>query len=252
MSNPYQTPTGQLQTEDDQAYGEVSFFNPSGRLNRLRYWAHGMTMAIAFYAVIIAGVLIMGQGSMFVGGAILAVGYIAMLVFSFILVIQRLHDLNKSGWMSLLMLVPLANIYLFVLVIFFRGTPGKNNYGLQTPPNKTWHWIMAFSFPVLMIVVGVIAAISIPAYQNYVERSQSYQEESYDTESSASDEYYYEEQATDTQSTDTETTDGEYYESDSSETSESENYESDAEAELESMIEDETTEDSTTEETPAQ
>jgi uncharacterized membrane protein YhaH (DUF805 family)/Tfp pilus assembly protein PilE len=249
MSNPYQTPTGQLQTDDDQAYGEVSFFNPSGRLNRLRYWAHGMTMAIAFYAVIIAGVLLMGQGSMFVGGAILAVGYIAMLVFSFIIVIQRLHDLNKSGWMSLLMLVPLANIYLIVLVIFFKGTPGRNNYGLQTPPNKTWHWIMAFSFPVLMIVVGIIAAISIPAYQDYVERSQAYQEESYESESSTSDEIYYEEQPVDDSQTAEEATDGEYYES---ETSESDNYDSDAEAEVESMTEGETSADETAEETTAQ
>lgn len=242
MTNPYQTPTGQLQTDDDQAFGEISFFNPAGRLNRLRYWAHGFTFAIAFYAVMIVGVVLMTQGAMFAGGAILGVGYLAMLVFSFILVIQRLHDLNKSGWMSLLMLVPLANIYLLVLVIFFEGTRGKNNYGLQTPPNKTWHWIMAFSFPILIVVVGIIAAVSIPAYQDYVERSQAYQEESYDSESSASDEYYYEEQATD----DTQNADGEYYESDSSET------EQDAEAELESMMEDETTEDGTTEETPAQ
>jgi uncharacterized membrane protein YhaH (DUF805 family) len=241
-NNPYQTPTGQLQTEDDQAFGEVSFFNPSGRLNRLRYWAHGMTMAIAFYAVIIAGVLLMGQGSMFVGGAILGVGYIAMLVFSFIIVIQRLHDLNKSGWMSLLMLVPLVNIYLMVLVIFFKGTPGRNDYGLQTPPNKTWHWIMAFSFPVLMVVVGIIAAISIPAYQDYVERSQAAQEEVYDSETN--DDYYEEQTTDDTQSIDTEATDGEY--------SESDNYESDAEAELESMTEDETSMDEATEETPAQ
>jgi uncharacterized membrane protein YhaH (DUF805 family) len=241
MSNPYQTPTGQLQTEDDQAFGEVSFFNPSGRLNRLRYWAHGMTMAIAFYAVIIAGVVLMAQGAMFVGGAILAVGYIAMLVFSFIIVIQRLHDLNKSGWMSLLMLVPLANIYLIVLVIFFKGTPGRNNYGLQTPPNKTWHWIMAFSFPVLIVVVGIIAAVSIPAYQDYVERSQAYQEESYDSESSTSDEYYYEEeQPIEDSQTAEEATDGEYSESDSSD---AESYESDAETEIESMTEGETTEE---------
>ncbi len=242
-NNPYQTPAGQLQTDDDQAFGEVSFFDPSGRINRLRYWAHGMTMAIAFYAVIIAGVVLMGQGSMFVGGAILAVGYIAMLVFSFIIVIQRLHDLNKSGWMSLLMLVPLVNIYLMVLVIFFKGTPGRNNYGLQTPPNKTWHWIMAFSFPVLMVVVGIIAAISIPAYQDYVERSQAAQEEAYDSETN--DDYYYEEQTPDdTQGIDTEATDGD--------DSESDNYEPDAEAELESMMEDATSADETTEETSAQ
>jgi len=247
MSNPYQTPAGQLQTDDDQAFGEVSFFNPSGRLNRLRYWAHGMTMAIVFYAVMIVGVILMAQGASFAGGALIAIGYLALIVFSFIIVIQRLHDLNKSGWMSLLMFVPLANIYLLVIVIFFQGTPGKNNYGLQTPPNKTWHWIMAFSFPVLIMVVGIIAAIAIPQYQKYVERSQAYQDESYNSETSASDEYYYDDQATDAQNTET---DSEYYESDSS--TESENYESDAEAEIESMMEDETNVDEAAEDTSGQ
>jgi uncharacterized membrane protein YhaH (DUF805 family) len=244
-NNPYQTPTGQLQTEDDQAFGEVSFFSPSGRLNRLRYWAHGMVITIPLYVAMIAGIVLILQGTMFLGGAIIAVSYIAMLVFSFIIVIQRLHDLNKSGWLSLLMLVPLANIYLIVLVIFFKGTPGRNNYGLQTPPNKTWHWIMAFSFPVLIVIAGIIAAISIPAYQDAIDGSRAAQEEVYDSETSTSDEYYYEEQTTDdTQSIDTEATDGDY--------SESENYESDAEAELESMTEDETSADEATEETPAQ
>lgn len=248
-NNPYQTPTGQLDTAEDQAFGEVSFFNPSGRLNRLRYWAHGMTMAFAFYAVIIAGVVLMTRGSLFLGGAILAVGYITMLVFSFILVIQRLHDLNKSGWMSLLLLVPFANIYIIVLVIFFKGTPGKNNYGLQTPPNKTWHWIMAFSFPVLMFVIGIIAAISIPAYQNYVERTQSYQDEAYDSDSSSSDEYNYEEQAT--EDAQTEASDGEYYESDSTEsdTSDTEYYD---DSESETLLEEESTTDESSDDNSAQ
>lgn len=248
-SNPYQTPTGQLDTAEDQAFGEVSFFNPSGRLNRLRYWAHGMTMAFAFYAVIIAGFLLMSQGAFAIGGVVLAVGYITMLVFSFILIIQRLHDLNKSGWMSLLMLVPLANIYLAVLIIFFKGTPGRNNYGLQTPPNKTWHWIMAFSFPVLVAVIGIIAAVSLPAYQNYIERRQGYQEESYDSDSSTSDDYYYEEETTD--ETQTEASDGEYYESDSTEADSSEtDYYDDSESEA--LSEEEISTDETSDEDSAQ
>lgn len=171
-TNPYQTPEGQL-TTDDLAYGEVRFFSPSSRINRLRYWAHSMLFTFAMIGLFI----IIGLLAAFVSDA-LAIGlgviaYIAMLVFSFILIIQRLHDLNKTGWMSLLAIIPLANIYLLVLLIFFKGTEGRNNFGLQPPPNKTWHWIMAFSFPVLMIVIGIFAAIAIPAYQGYVDRAQS-------------------------------------------------------------------------------
>lgn len=156
---------------DDQAVGEVNFFSPSSRINRLRYWAHSMLMIIPFYIVLGLGAFLAYKVSPIFWGLV-AITYIAMIVFSFILIIQRLHDLDKSGWLSLLILVPFANLYLMVLLIFFAGTPGRNTYGLRTPPNKTWHWVLALAFPVLFFVIGILAAISIPAYQRYVMATQ--------------------------------------------------------------------------------
>jgi uncharacterized membrane protein YhaH (DUF805 family) len=221
-NNPYQTPTGQLQTDDDQAFGEVSFFDPSGRLNRLRYWAHGMLFALGFYLVIGAGLLLVMSGSSMIGYTVLAVGYIALIISSFIIMIQRLHDLDKSGWMCLLALVPFANIYLIVLLIFFRGTPGKNRFGLQTPPNKTWHWIAAMTLPIISII-GILAAIALPQYQRYVERAQDAKEQSYeseqtpDSDSYNTDESYYTNEENDAQ-TESETTESEYDDDSESET----------------------------------
>lgn len=167
-TNPYQTPEGQL-TTDDQAYGEVAFFSPSSRINRLRYWAHGVLFALGFYAIAAVGFALFSFVSPWVGGPIIAVAYIALVVTSVIVMIQRLHDLNKTGWLWLLALVPLANIYLIVILIFFKGTPGANNYGLQPPPNKTWHWVLALAFPVLILVI--LVAVAIPAYNQYLERA---------------------------------------------------------------------------------
>jgi len=173
-TNPYQTPEGQL-TTDDQAVGEIKFFSPSSRINRLRYWAHSMLFTFAMIGVFIVIGLVAAFVSTTFGIVLAGIAYLAMVVFSFILIIQRLHDLNKTGWLSLLAIIPFANIYLMILVIFFKGTEGRNNYGLQTPPNKTWHWILAFTFPVLMALIGIFAAISLPAYQDYVERAQGAQ-----------------------------------------------------------------------------
>lgn len=183
-TNPYQTPEGQL-TTDDQSYGEINFFSPSSRINRLRYWAHGMLFALGFYAIAAVGGLLYAFVSPWIGVPIIAVAYIALIVFSVIVMIQRLHDLNKTGWLWLLALVPFANIYLLIILIFFKGTPGRNNYGLQTPPNKTWHWILALVFPVVILVVMI--AVAVPAYNQYLEAMQ--QSSSTDYEQTESDSY---------------------------------------------------------------
>lgn len=229
MTNPYQTPEGQL-TDDDQAYGDIEFFSPSGRINRLRYWAHGMLMMLAFYPIMGIGIALMMGVSQALGIIILGVAYLALIVGSFIIMIQRLHDLNKSGWLSLLIIVPLANIYLFVLLIFFKGTPGRNDYGLQTPPNKTWHWVLALIMP-FVAVLGIVAAVALPAYQQYVERTKAQQSLPQDTQS-----YEY--------------TDESAYSTDETSPTEDSGYEMPLEEEApveDSTVEDSTVEDSTVE-----
>jgi uncharacterized membrane protein YhaH (DUF805 family) len=53
---------------------------------------------------------------------------IPMIWIAFVLYIKRLHDLDKSGWMSLLLLVPFANFYIWIICGFFKWTTGKNQF----------------------------------------------------------------------------------------------------------------------------
>ena len=41
---------------------------------------------------------------------------------------RRLHDLNESGWYSLLTFVPISQFFILYLM-FKKGTPGANKYG---------------------------------------------------------------------------------------------------------------------------
>ncbi len=59
----------------------------------------------------------------------LFIAYIYITYVSVVGYVKRLHDLDKSGWLTLLAFVPLANIYLFVICGFFKGTEWKNQYG---------------------------------------------------------------------------------------------------------------------------
>lgn len=44
-------------------------------------------------------------------------------------VIKRFHDINKSGWLCLMGLIPYAGVLALLLVGLLPGTRGKNEYG---------------------------------------------------------------------------------------------------------------------------
>jgi uncharacterized membrane protein YhaH (DUF805 family) len=173
--NPYQAPEGELLKETD-AVGDIKFFSPGCRIGRLRYFSHyslftlGCYVALAVFGVIAA---LLGDGASVIVGVMGVLMGIAAMVVGFIMVAQRLHDLNRSGWFMLLFLIPLINIVVMLYVFFWPGTAGQNDYGPQPPANKLWHWIVGLILPIAM--TGIIAAVALPAYQDYVERAQQAQ-----------------------------------------------------------------------------
>jgi len=159
-ANPYQAP-GAAVADAGEGVQEVKFFSSEGRVGRARYIAYGIGYYILF-VVIIAVLSMMGTFGMI----LTSVASIAFLIVAFMLTIQRCHDFNTTGWLSLLMLIPLANL----IFIIIPGTDGANNYGAPTPPNSVGVLIVAWLLP-LVFFVGIFAAISIPAYQDYQKRA---------------------------------------------------------------------------------
>lgn len=43
--------------------------------------------------------------------------------------IKRLHDLNKSGWLYLLSIVPLVNLAFWIYLLVWKGDDGDNRFG---------------------------------------------------------------------------------------------------------------------------
>jgi len=164
-ANPYRAPAAAVADASEQ-YQEVRVFAVSGRIGRARYIAYTLGLSLLFGAVI--GVVATMLGA--VGGILAIIGYIGLLVLMFMLTIQRAHDFNTSGWLSLLVLVPLANFIFW----FIPGTDGDNRFGAQTPPNSVLVLIAAWLVPVFF-VVGILAAIALPAYQDYTKRAQERQ-----------------------------------------------------------------------------
>ena len=68
-----------------------------------------------------------------------------------IYLIRRLHDLNQSGWMSLMLMIPVLNLFLMLYVLMASGTPQINRYG-AVQRTATWEKCCAWLLILLFIV----------------------------------------------------------------------------------------------------
>jgi uncharacterized membrane protein YhaH (DUF805 family) len=162
MQNPYGAPRAAV-GDAAEAFQPVRLFAVAGRIGRARYIVYSIVVSLLLMFTAGAATAFLGA----FGVALLVAAYIAMFVISIMLTIQRSHDFNMSGWFSLLALVPLVNLIFW----FIPGTDGPNRFGAKTPPNSTGVLVGLWIVPAIF-VIGILAAVSIPAYQDYVKRAQ--------------------------------------------------------------------------------
>lgn len=105
------------------------FLRYDNRLNRKRYifrsfalWAAVMILSTA--VGLIATFLKIGAVSI-----LIYVISLAAVIPGFMLVIRRLHDLDRPAWWCVGCIIPLVNMALAIYLLFFKGTDGPNQYG---------------------------------------------------------------------------------------------------------------------------
>lgn len=186
--NPYAAPARELTVDDSTVgFGNPVVFSWNSRIGRLRYLARVCLSGIACNLLLL---LFIG-GAAFTGAEApdaalnVVLAYLVVAAVSIFLglmfAVQRLHDLNHTGWLSLLMVIPVINFLMGLYLVFARGTAGKNDYGLPPPPNTLGVTLAGLILP-LIAVIGIIAAIAIPAYQEYALRAQQAQQLQLDAE----------------------------------------------------------------------
>ena len=167
MNNVYTAPEADL-TKDTQAseFTSPKIFSPSGRIGRNRYLAYNTLGAITCFLLI--GLFFLIQLEFL--AVILIIGLsIVCTVFTIFWMIKRLHDRNHPGPFWLLSIIPVVNLLLYLYLIFSPGEKLTNNYGHPAPPNSIGLMIAGLGAPLLFIFIsGVLAAVAIPAYQQYV------------------------------------------------------------------------------------
>lgn len=103
--------------------GLSKFASFSGRARRSEFWWFYLFSVL----VVIAGAVIdavAGTEGIFYGLAAVAV-----ILPNIAVGVRRLHDIDKSGWLYLLYLIPLVGTILLIVWGCKEGTSGPNQYG---------------------------------------------------------------------------------------------------------------------------
>ena len=155
MSNIYAAPSANL--SDLAQPGAALAFALNGRIGRLRFVAY----SVAAYLLSSLCIIIVLVPLNFVVDAIAWMPAGITLIFFVLYVIivrRRLQDIGLGGLFSLCIFIRFVNLYFGFMMLFKRGDEGSNEFGPQPPENTIGVKVLAFSFPVLMLIV-----LSIPA-----------------------------------------------------------------------------------------
>jgi len=111
-------------------------YSAEGRLNRLKFLKYylGVTVmgASATFVTSCMATLLTGDPNGALVSLVTSIWAIAASIGAFMLIIRRLHDMNKSGWYLLITFVPLIGLIFLIYIFFAPGQVGWNKYGADT------------------------------------------------------------------------------------------------------------------------
>ncbi|WP_111860777.1 DUF805 domain-containing protein [Acinetobacter sp. CFCC 10889] len=161
-----------------------SGLSANGRFGRLSYLA--WNMLLGFFVMlcgVLAAFIVPSMMTSLSSGTSPSLGlfvpiiliYIILIYCTYIFAIRRLHDLNKTGWLSLVLLIPLIGLFFWIYISCAKGDEGYNNYGaprLTRGWEKVLGWIYLIMIPLSLILM---LAVGLPAYQSYVKNAEAMQ-----------------------------------------------------------------------------
>lgn len=98
----------------------------SGRACRSEYWYWTL------FTIIVSIVLSLVDASLFASeqyGMLSLIFSLVVFIPGLAVTVRRLHDVNKSGWWFLIVLIPLLGVLLLLYWEVLKGTEGANDYG---------------------------------------------------------------------------------------------------------------------------
>ena len=108
----------------------------TGRARRSEYWYfvlfNGIFSIVAMILDNVLGIALEGIGY----GPLYGLYLLAMLIPGLAVVVRRLHDVGKSGWMLLITLIPLIGVIWLLVLLLTDSNSEENLYGAN-PKEET-------------------------------------------------------------------------------------------------------------------
>ena len=106
-------------------------FNHKGRQPRFKFFTTNIILGMTAY--LCAAIIIEIPYDLSVLMAFLTLALVFVMLMSIIATvingIKRLHDLNQSGWLYIIAMIPYIGSLFGLFLLFWKGTTGKNDYG---------------------------------------------------------------------------------------------------------------------------
>ena len=128
-SNPGNTAAGA--TEDSSLLWRIfSIWSFRGRIGRRTFWIESiMCFLLSLLGEFLTGPLEYDSREASNPSQLLFLPFIALTWISVAAAAKRWHDLDHSGWMTLLNLAVIPLPFTFIYTYFFRGPQGRNRFG---------------------------------------------------------------------------------------------------------------------------
>ena len=110
----------------------ANYWDFRGRAGRAEYWWYVLLLMVLSLAAFLVDANVFHDGGLF--GPCYLVTSFANLIPSLSLGTRRLHDIGRSGWWQLIMIVPLVGPVALIVMAALPSQPQENRFG--PPPGR--------------------------------------------------------------------------------------------------------------------
>ena len=157
--------------KDSKSSFKEFYFSTQGRIGRREFFFRGfmpLTLLSVFVLFISNGFMI-AESQLLQNMTYLVIALLITIGVSQVMIsIKRFHDFNASGWWTILLFIPFANI-IAMIVLFFKGSVNsENRYGIkvgfykQTP----MRWVLFVIQIILIFVLIILNGFAEIQYKN--------------------------------------------------------------------------------------